>query len=46
MEIKDYEIKRVDRKTCEEFLKDRHYLSLQGCSFRSGNNYDSITRIS
>lgn len=39
MEKKDFEIKRVNRKTCEDFLKDRHYLSLQGCSFRSGNNY-------
>ena len=39
MDAKNYEIKNVNRKQCEEFLRTRHYLSLQGCSFRSGRNY-------
>lgn len=39
MDTKNYKIEKVNRKQCEEFLKTRHYLSLQGCSFRSGRNY-------
>lgn len=39
MDTTKYEIKKLNRKECEEFLKTRHYLSLKGCSFRSGRNY-------
>jgi hypothetical protein len=39
MNWSDYEIKRVDKLSCKEFLLKHHYLSKQGFSFRSGYNY-------
>ena len=35
----NYEIKKVDKMTCKEFLLKYHYLSRQGYGFRSGQNY-------
>lgn len=39
MDFSKYEIKHISRNECKEFLATRHYLSLQGRSFRSGRNY-------
>ena len=39
MDYSKYIIKPVSRSECKDFLSTRHYLSLQGCSFRSGRNY-------
>ena len=35
----NYQIKRVERKICTEFLSKHHYLAKQGHSHRSGTNY-------
>ncbi len=37
--MKNYEIKRITKSECEELLNSNHYLSQQGCGFRSGYNY-------
>ena len=37
--MKNFKIENVTKKTCEEFLNKYHYLSRQGCGFRSGFNY-------
>jgi len=37
--MKNLRIKKVTKATCEEFLNKHHYLSRQGCGFRSGFNY-------
>ena len=39
MDFSNYNIKRIDKNTCGEFLSNHHYLSKQGFSFRSGYNY-------
>ena len=35
----EYEIQKITKGVCEEFLNKHHYLSKQGCGFRSGHNY-------
>jgi len=37
--MKNFKIENVTKRTCEEFLNKHHYLSKQGCGFRSGFNY-------
>ena len=37
--MKNYQIERVSKATCKEFLDKYHYLSKMGCGFRSGFNY-------
>lgn len=37
--MKNLTIKNLTKAQCEEFLKKHHYLSKQGCGFRSGFNY-------
>lgn len=39
MTFTNYSIEHINRAQCKEFLATRHYLALQGCSFRSGRNY-------
>ena len=39
MDFTKYTIEHINRAQCQEFLATRHYLSLQGCSFRSGRNF-------
>lgn len=37
--MENYQIKKVSKKECEQILNKNHYLSQQGCNFRSGYNY-------
>lgn len=37
--MNNYKIKNLTKAQCEEFLSKHHYLSKQGCGFRSGFNY-------
>ena len=39
MDFSKFDIKKINRNECKEFLATRHYLSLQGRSFRSGQNF-------
>ena len=39
MNWSNYRIERIDKKSCEEFLLQHHYLSKQGHGFRTGYNY-------
>lgn len=39
MDYTKFTINHINRKTSEDFLKSRHYLALQGRSFRSGRNF-------
>lgn len=37
--MKNLRIENITKRQCEEFLNKHHYLSKQGCGFRSGFNY-------
>lgn len=39
MDFTNYEIKRVEKANCTEFLNNYHYLAQQGCSYRFGIAY-------